>query len=143
MFCSDAQLDQSETLSAPTAAASGARDQEAAGARAEEEVRGDGAAPQRGGEEARREGAGRSDIIGGGGLKWLTHLHLIHLSLHSLMHPSLLFSGTLTELKATVDVQDIYFSTFICITCLFHICNDDVIVMSSSQCQSKHSHDAN
>lgn len=32
VFCSDAQLDQSETLSAPTAAASGARDQEAAGA---------------------------------------------------------------------------------------------------------------
>lgn len=40
-------------LLSPTATASGARDEEAAGARTEEEVRRDGAAPQRGGEEAR------------------------------------------------------------------------------------------
>lgn len=42
----------------PTATASRARTEEAAGARAEEEVWRDGAAPPRGGEEARRERAG-------------------------------------------------------------------------------------
>ncbi len=46
-------------LSAPTATAAGARDKEAARARTEEEVRRDGAAPPRGGEEARGEGTGR------------------------------------------------------------------------------------
>lgn len=42
----------------PTATASRARAEEATGARAEEEVWRDGAAPPRGGEEARRERAG-------------------------------------------------------------------------------------
>lgn len=44
----------------PTAAAPGAGAEEAAGAGPKEALRGDGAAPPGGGEEARRERAGRN-----------------------------------------------------------------------------------
>lgn len=81
-------------LFSPAATASGTGDQEAAGARAEEEVRGDGAAPQGGGAQARREGTGRKPLHCAGNVQ-VGGASLHHLSSSVLSPPSLLVAETL------------------------------------------------